>query len=203
MLYSKKFAQLLTLSATIACGDNASKGGNPQSSSLNGVYTTGCLSDGDPIDPDFHISNITFSGLNLTMDSQTYSDATCSKKTFSLSSSLTYTLGTLLPGQDSTYKFDITIQTIKVAFHDAEKLQNANQNQFYGIGDWALGIDREVTGKKVTASSTDTPLAKGTVNYSSIKNSDNKIRFGDSGVTSGTSEQTRSVTLDKNVYTKK
>ena len=179
MIHLKKCILLSLVTLVTACGpDTSNKGATTTAStSLDGIYTTECISDGSPSEPDFKKSTITISSINITLDFTSYSGIDCAKKSGSRSISGTFLIGTLLAGQDSINKFDFTYQSTQETIDDATSLQVANKDQFYGISDWTLGVPRDITGKKLLPQDTEAPLAKGAVLYSVLKNKDNKINI--------------------------
>lgn len=101
---------------------------------------------------------------------------------------------------EDTAEVDLIIVSIKALVTDQLMVDIFNQMSMFGINDWELGKERDVTGSDVNGDG-DLEVA-GKIEYSLLKLNDKGIFMGDDATASGDTSTERYTALEKEPYVK-
>lgn len=183
---------ILTSLLVVSCGDSG--GGGSSANDPSGTWVSECYKNGAD---KWERSTSIFSGDTGKFTMELFLDDQCKSTCAVISEGTTFKIGDAGPVAGS-YKIDYVTHSLSAKATGDACATSFNSSALFGYTDWNKNIEKDILGRKSSATDTDDPPVAGTTTYKLIKIDGNKIYSGDDSTYDGVTPERRPVAIDYN-----
>lgn len=190
MTIKLSFSLIIILSS---CGTHKSDG-QKNENQKNDVYSDSIIGRWESSCVNSKISKIEFTNTTFVHEKTSYSDSNCVSPLLSATDKSIYFI------IKDTNKINFTSNSYFFKIWNDTYLDLANSRKYYGLNNWKIGVDQEITGRKFSPSSNVSALNSGEKYFQIFEIEKNTLRFGlKENIHNGKTEETRPVEINESI----